>query len=192
MSDQDSPGSTPSRIPFKIVDYTREKKFGIVAGSLEELVSKACEKLEVNQNAVVKIVLDIDGTEVDDEEYFETLESNTVLMLLIDSQRWLMHGKPRGCIILDETDGRCGQARQLVERLHSDMSYITMLGGKELEMLTDMDPESLSDIDRTFVEQLQQASGRFLAERREAQDALHMLKLYNSKEDFQQSKKEKV
>lgn len=49
---------------------------------------------------------------------------------------------------MDETDGRCGQARQLVERLHSDMSYITMLGGKELEMLTDMDPESLTDIDR--------------------------------------------
>ena len=49
---------------------------------------------------------------------------------------------------MDETDGRCNQARQLVERLHSDMSYITMLGGKELEMLTDMDPESLSDIDR--------------------------------------------
>lgn len=55
----------------------------------------ACEKLEVDQNAVVKIVLDMDGTEVDDEEYFDTLESNTVLMLLIDSQRWLMHGKPR-------------------------------------------------------------------------------------------------
>lgn len=53
-----------------------------------------------------------------------------------------------GCIIMDETDGRCNQARQLVERLHSDMSYITMLGGKELELLTDMDPESLSDIDR--------------------------------------------
>lgn len=44
---------------------------------------------------MVKIVLDMDGTEVDDEEYFDTLESNTVLMLLIDSQRWLMHGKPR-------------------------------------------------------------------------------------------------
>lgn len=55
----------------------------------------ACEKLEVDQNSVVKIVLDMDGTEVDDEEYFSTLESNTVLMLLIDSQRWIMHGKPR-------------------------------------------------------------------------------------------------
>lgn len=129
MSDQDSPGSLPGRTPFKIVDHRREKKFGIVAGSLEELVSKgdfdfkfvfilvlfvltklnfvfysiishykfitACEKLEVDQNSVVKIVLDMDGTEVDDEEYFETLESNTVLMLLVDSQKWVMHGKPR-------------------------------------------------------------------------------------------------
>lgn len=42
------------------------------------------------------------------------------------------------------------------------------------------------------MEQLQQASGRFLAERREAQDALHMLKLYNAKDEFQQSKQEKV
>jgi len=50
---------------------------------------------------------------------------------------------------MDETDGsRSGLAHKLVDRLHSDMSYITMLSSKELELLTDMDPNSVGDFDR--------------------------------------------
>lgn len=53
MSDQDTPG----RLPFKIVDYSREKKFGIVAGSLEELVSKGTILHEINSLLFGKINL---------------------------------------------------------------------------------------------------------------------------------------
>jgi len=42
--------------------------------------------------------------------------------------------------------------------------------------------------DRTLVEELQEASERFLEERRDAQDAIHMLKLYGSSK----AKQEKV
>jgi len=49
----------------------------------------------VENDDQVKLVLDMDGTEVDDEEYFATLESNTVLMLLTKNQRWIIPGKPR-------------------------------------------------------------------------------------------------
>lgn len=34
----------------------------------------------------------------------------------------------------------------LVERLQGDLTHISMLGGKDLELLSDMDPESLADI----------------------------------------------
>lgn len=35
---------------------------------------------------------------------------------------------------------------QLLARIRNDASQISMLGGKELELLSDMDPESLGDI----------------------------------------------
>jgi hypothetical protein len=34
----------------------------------------------------------------------------------------------------------------LVERLQGDLTHISLLGGKDLELLSDMDPESLADI----------------------------------------------
>jgi len=41
----------------------------------------------------VKVVLEQDGTEIDDDEYFNTMERNTTLMILINDQKWLPPGK---------------------------------------------------------------------------------------------------
>lgn len=51
--------------------------------------------------------------------------------------------------MVDETDGDGTRPRQLeglVDKLHMDLSSITLLGGKELELLADMDPNSLCDM----------------------------------------------
>ena len=42
----------------------------------------------------VYLVLEEDGTEVDDEEYFKTIEGNTVLMLLLKDDIWSPEGPP--------------------------------------------------------------------------------------------------
>jgi len=42
----------------------------------------------------VYLVLEEDGTEVDDEEYFQTLERNTMLMLLLKDDIWSPEGPP--------------------------------------------------------------------------------------------------
>ena len=42
----------------------------------------------------VYLVLEEDGTEVDDEEYFQTIESNTMLMLLLKDDIWSPEGPP--------------------------------------------------------------------------------------------------
>ncbi|GLG93423.1 Uncharacterized protein GBIM_00839 [Gryllus bimaculatus] len=99
----------------------------------------------------------------------------------------------------DEVDGgsRARELESLVGRLQGDLSHISMLGGKELELLSNMDPESLTDIipdSRIFLVQLKEASGRFLSEKRQAQDALDLLRLYHSaqRDSPVAGKKEKV
>ncbi|XP_046984868.1 DNA fragmentation factor subunit alpha-like isoform X2 [Schistocerca americana] len=190
-------------IPLKVVDLARECKKGVVASTLQELISRARGKLGVPDNVPVKIVLEQDGTEVDDDEYFSTVEKNTVVMLLKNDEKWLPPGKfHRVRRISDETDGpRFGpkdkELSSLVDRLQGDLTHISMLGGRELELLSNMDPESLIDIfpeSEIFLVQLKEASGRFLSEKRQAQEALELLKLYRGgqQEEVVQVKKEKV
>ncbi|BES93858.1 CIDE-N domain [Nesidiocoris tenuis] len=168
-------------IPYKIVDVTREKRFGIVANSLESLTNRAVNKLGIVDESI-KVVLEQDGTEVDEEDYFNTLEKNTSLMILTHDQNWAPPGKRKvqqeGCC--DETDGGRG-IQGLLHRLQSDIGQVSLLGGCELELLSDMDPDSLTDIvqDRVFLDQLKEASGRFLSDKRQAQEAMDLLKLYH-------------
>ncbi|GJQ74824.1 hypothetical protein Trydic_g21661 [Trypoxylus dichotomus] len=149
--------------PFKITDFTREHRKGVVATSLEDLTLKIREKLGIHGDVV--IVLEGDGTEIDDDEYFATLDPHTSLMVLTEDQKWQPTAPP--CrLSVDQTDDGKG-------------------GGPELELLSDMDPDSLVDItfpDKIFLEQLKEASGRYLSEKRQAQDALDLLRLYQEKE----------
>ncbi|XP_014251532.1 cell death activator CIDE-A-like [Cimex lectularius] len=174
--------------PYKIVDATREKRFGVVANSLENLVARAVEKLGLAGS--VKVVLEQDGTEVDEEDYFTTLEKNTSLMVLMQDQSWAPPGRRKGESSCDQTDGGRG-IQGLLQRLQSDIGQVSLLGGYELELLSDMDPDSLKDIvsDRVFLDQLKEASGRFLSEKRQAQDAMDLLKIYHRQSGGIQEKK---
>lgn len=73
---------------FQVKDVTRNIKKAVVAGSLEELRSKVAERFE--KSAVQpKIHLDSDGTEVDDEEYFRTLDANSELIAVFPGEHWI-------------------------------------------------------------------------------------------------------
>lgn len=50
------------------------------------------EKLGVPQNENVSLVLESDGTQVEDGEYFKTLGNNTILLLLRHGERWCPTG----------------------------------------------------------------------------------------------------
>ncbi|XP_050444814.1 DNA fragmentation factor subunit alpha-like [Cataglyphis hispanica] len=182
--------------PYKIVDHTRERRKGITASSLKELTNIARNRLAFPVDADLTIVLEQDGTEVDDEEYFATLERNTSLMVLGGDQKWIAAGSSKTAsryIVVDDVDAegssRTDKIRRrrmpiepLVSSLHGDPSHISLLGGNDLELLSDMDPDSLADIvpDRLFLEQLKEASGRFLAEKRQAQESMALLQMYAS------------
>ncbi|XP_076676238.1 DNA fragmentation factor subunit alpha [Andrena cerasifolii] len=183
--------------PYKIVDHARDKRKGITASSLKELTSIARNRLSLPLDAKLTIVLEQDGTEVDDEEYFATLERNASLMVLHGDQKWVAAGSSKAAsryIVVDDVDNigsglRGDEIRRrrppiepLVSSLHGDPSHISLLGGNDLELLSDMDPDSLADIvpDRIFLEQLKEASGRFLAEKRQAQESMALLQMYAS------------
>ncbi|XP_063984445.1 uncharacterized protein LOC135166267 isoform X2 [Diachasmimorpha longicaudata] len=78
--------------PFKIWDSWRNVRKGLVVGNFEELVHRGKEKLGVPQNENVSLVLESDGTQVEDGEYFKTLANNTILLLLRHGERWCPTG----------------------------------------------------------------------------------------------------
>ncbi|KOX78649.1 hypothetical protein WN51_07510 [Melipona quadrifasciata] len=66
---------------YKVTDVNRMRKIGVACRSLHELKQKACAKLNVtNDPAEINIYL-LDGSLIDEEEYFSTLKPQTTLIL---------------------------------------------------------------------------------------------------------------
>ncbi|XP_057321216.1 uncharacterized protein LOC130664997 isoform X2 [Microplitis mediator] len=78
--------------PFKIWDSWRNVRKGLVVSNFEELLHRGKEKLGVPPNENVSLVLESDGTQVEDGEYFKTLANNTILLLLRHGERWCPTG----------------------------------------------------------------------------------------------------
>lgn len=58
-----------------------------MAGNLRELQKKSSEKF--GKPELPRIHLDSDGTEIDDEDYFQTLEPNTELIAVFSGEQWI-------------------------------------------------------------------------------------------------------
>ena len=83
-----SSDTSSRRRPFKVLDRMRTTKKGLMAGTLAELIKSGKEKLCYTPDQEVVVVLEEDGTEVDEDDYFQTLEDNTELILLHSGDRW--------------------------------------------------------------------------------------------------------
>lgn len=68
-------------------DVSRANCKGVVAASLDEVKVKVAEKF--GKMELPNIHLDSDGTEVDDEDYFQTLEPNTELVAVFTGEQWI-------------------------------------------------------------------------------------------------------
>lgn len=71
----------------QIKDVNRQIKKAVVASNLDELQRKSSEKF--GKSELPQIHLDSDGTEIDDEDYFQTLEPNTDLIAVFSGERWI-------------------------------------------------------------------------------------------------------
>ncbi|KAH8280294.1 hypothetical protein KR018_001749 [Drosophila ironensis] len=122
--------------PFKIKDITRNIRKAVVATTLSELRVKVSAKFQRVQPA---IHLDCDGTEVDDEEYFSTLEPNAELIAVFPGEQWRDPSDYNANLRRTSLDAQ--RLRKLVSRLQPN--YIN---DDDLDKLSNMDPNSLADI----------------------------------------------
>lgn len=75
--------------PFfrQVRNVSRDECKGISAISLEDVKKKAAKRF--NLSDLPKIHLDADGTEVDDEDYFQTLDRDTELVAVFEGEKWI-------------------------------------------------------------------------------------------------------
>ncbi|KAG6454744.1 DNA fragmentation factor subunit beta [Manduca sexta] len=75
---------------YKVTDVQREKKIGVAAENLKELIEKSRKKLEFNVSyAECRLFVAEDGTLVDDDEYLSTLPPQTLFILLKKSENMI-------------------------------------------------------------------------------------------------------
>ncbi|XP_034477186.1 uncharacterized protein LOC117783751 [Drosophila innubila] len=123
--------------PFKVKDITRNIRKAVVATTLAELRLKVCAKFQRVQNPAIH--LDCDGTEIDDEEYFSTLESNAELIAVFPGEQWRDPSDYNANMRRTSLDAQ--RLRKLVGKLQQNL-----LNDADLDKLSNMDPNSLADI----------------------------------------------
>ncbi|XP_030554426.1 uncharacterized protein LOC115758053 [Drosophila novamexicana] len=122
--------------PFKVKDITRNIRKAVVATTLAELRLKVAAKFQRAQPA---IHLDCDGTEIDDEEYFSTLEANAELIAVFPGEQWRDPSDYNANMRRTSLDAQ--RLRKLVGKLQQNL-----LNDADLDKLSNMDPNSLADI----------------------------------------------
>jgi len=153
-----------------------------MASSLEEFVQSSRRKLSYPFDKDLLVVLEEDGTEVDEDDYFQTLEPNTTLMLLYAGDKWSPFSAAGD--VTDHGDGDLSvRLENVLSRLEADPGSITLLSEADMEILAEMDTSSSSIIfsryDAEFLRKLQEAAQRHLVEKSQIRDTLALLKIYH-------------
>ncbi|KAL4709953.1 hypothetical protein ACJJTC_003916 [Scirpophaga incertulas] len=79
---------TMTKKGFKVTDLKRDKKIGVAAENLDELIIKSCQKLGFNvASTECRLFVAEDGTRVDENEYFNTLPPQTLFVLLKNREK---------------------------------------------------------------------------------------------------------
>ncbi|KFQ83926.1 Cell death activator CIDE-3, partial [Phoenicopterus ruber ruber] len=86
MTQQLLSSPAPRPRPYRVCNWDRSLRKGIMAQSLAELLRQAQSALLAP--GPISLVLDEDGTAVETEAFFRTLEEGTVLMALSKGQTW--------------------------------------------------------------------------------------------------------
>jgi len=180
----------PRQRPFKVWSADRAIRKGIIAGSLTDLIRKGKIKLDIHEAEGVVVVLEADGTEVDDD-YFRRIEENTVVLLLKAGERWYppgveairavppvpsFHGDVTDSTIEDSNEERIAS---LLPALRQNLGAIFLLSVEELEFLADMNVQQhvVHEEDADYLIRIRDTCSRILGERREATEAMNVLQV---------------
>lgn len=78
--------------PYKVWSCDRQTRKAVVATSLRELKERGGDKLGYGNVPDLRVVLECDGTEIEDDSYFGTIDRDTVFLILRPGERWLPTG----------------------------------------------------------------------------------------------------
>ncbi|KAG7521038.1 DNA fragmentation factor subunit alpha [Solea senegalensis] len=197
------------RRPCRVCNFTRQKSYGLVVPSLDDLKIKGSEFLGFSPREQVTVVLENDGTIVEDQAYFLCLPPNTKFMLLHDKDLWSplrrMDGgtawMARESVILesDTVDANIDVPPwcDLAHQLKQDLASIILMSEADIQTLVDAPcPELASALrfQEKTTESLQESLQRFLDRKEEERQSKELLQLYLKaveKEDMQQEEQGK-
>ncbi|XP_040922537.1 DNA fragmentation factor subunit alpha [Toxotes jaculatrix] len=181
------------RKPCRVCNFTRQKSYGLVVPSLDELKIKGCEFLGFSPSNQVTVVLEDDGTIVEDQAYFLCLPSNTKFMLLHEKESWSPVRRvdggtawmARDSVMLeaDTVDASSAVAPwwDLAQQLKQDLTSIILMSETDLQTLVDAPcPELASALgfQEKRAEDLQETLQRVLDRREEERQSKELLQLY--------------
>lgn len=179
--------------PCKVCNFTRQKSYGVVAPSIDELKEKGRQCLGFSSSDSVTVVLENDGTVVEDQAYFLCLPSNTKFMLLNDKETWSPPCRIDGGTawmardsVLLETDTVDSSSTvapwyELAQQLKQDLTSIILMSEADLQTLVDAPcPELASALgfQEKKAQELQETLQRVLDRREQERQSKELLQLY--------------
>ncbi|KAK7132448.1 hypothetical protein R3I93_018858 [Phoxinus phoxinus] len=177
----------------KVCNISRQKCYGLAVTSLDQLKLKGGEALGFSPSASVSVVLEEDGTIVEDKAYFLCLPANTKFMLLHADEIW-MHthqidgGTAQPCresanVEIDGKDDVDGfeSWRSLAEQLRRDLASIILMSEADLQSLIEVPCSDLAaalNFSQQKTQVLQDTLQRMLDRREEERQSKELLRLY--------------
>uniref|UniRef100_A0A3Q4GGK9 DNA fragmentation factor, alpha polypeptide n=1 Tax=Neolamprologus brichardi TaxID=32507 RepID=A0A3Q4GGK9_NEOBR len=177
--------------PCKVCNFTRQQTHGLVAISIDELKKKGRQCLGFNSSDSVTVVLENDGTVVEDQAYFLCLPSNTKFMLLNDKEKWSppfdggTAWMARDSVILEtdtvDSSSTVAPWYELAQQLKQDLTTIILMSEADLQTLVDAPcPELASALgfQEKKAQELQETLQRVLDRREQERQSKELLQLY--------------
>lgn len=159
-----------------------------MAATLEDLLKKGRQLLGIPESEPVSAVLEEDGTEISDEDYFAFIRHNTTIMMLRTGQKWMPVGAddPFGGDEVDNLDCNMeisDRLKHLIAGLQKNITRIITLSNDDLQLIVEMDVALLAHLlqdTENFAKSIQEACQRHLDERTQTAEAMDLLRLYHT------------
>lgn len=177
--------------PCRVCDYTRQKSYGLAAPSIDELKKKGGESLGFSPSSSVTVVLEDDGTIVEDQAYFLCLPLNTKFMLLAEKETWSPVRKMDGgtawmareSVVMDTdaVDAVIGPWVDLAQQLKQDLASVILMSEADLQILIDVPCAELGSVlgyEEKKTQELQETLQRYLDRKEEERQSKELLQLY--------------
>ncbi|XP_077998142.1 DNA fragmentation factor subunit beta-like [Glandiceps talaboti] len=176
------------------------RRVGIVAKNLSELRKKGCQKLNISEKKCL-ICLESDGTEIDDNDYFDTLPSNTVFVFLEKGETWngytsLLEDVFEKLLLSTDRIQVAAEIREFIsdvdsgEKYHLMSEFVGKLESNIQAETRDEDPSWFGDLDNRFKNKEQvlrySAQGRIRKYLASAKDVFEKAENYRTKEKLSQ------